>query len=246
MQNSNRPSITLSTFITGLPFVVVLATTSCGSSDGTVSGEVYFSGKESAALGKTGNTANCSTCHGNEVGETGFPGNTMANIAYHTSFKGGGAATLLAGSNACVTGWMGGTALTADSKKWLALEAYLQSISSIEMTTPNAIAPEVLANEAAYATAYAGGSATAGAAKYAKSCGSCHDNAIVVGAAPAISRTIMKSKSIGRIAQQVRTAGPPPSGTSDAADSTPGPMAFFEPKDLSAQDLKDIIAFVKQ
>jgi len=55
---------------------------------------------------------------------------------------------------------------------------------------------------------------------------------------------MLKTKTIGRIAQQVRTSGPPPSGTGDAMDLTPGPMPFFEPDELSAQDLEDIIAYV--
>ena len=50
--------------------------------------------------------------------------------------------------------------------------------------------------------------------------------------------------SIGRIAQQVRTSGPPPSGMNDATDSTPGPMPFFEPSELPASDLADIVAFL--
>ena len=37
----------------------------------------------------------------------------------------------------------------------------------------------------------------------------------------------------GRIAQQVRTSGPPPSGMMDATDSTPGPMPLFEPDELT-------------
>ena len=49
----------------------------------------------------------------------------------------------------------------------------------------------------------------------------------------------------GRIAQKVRTSGPPPSGMMDAMDSTPGPMPFFEPSDLSDDDLSNIIAYIK-
>jgi hypothetical protein len=56
----------------------------------------------------------------------------------------------------------------------------------------------------------------------------------------------LKTKTIGRIAQKVRTSGPPPSGRKDAMDTTPGPMTFFEISDLSVADLKDIIAFIKQ
>jgi hypothetical protein len=33
---------------------------------------------------------------------------------------------------------------------------------------------------------------------------------------------------------------------SDPSDSTPGPMPFFELAELSMQDLKDIIAHVRQ
>ena len=41
------------------------------------------------------------------------------------------APTLRDAANACITGWMGGTALDANDPKWMALEEYLQSISRI-------------------------------------------------------------------------------------------------------------------
>jgi mono/diheme cytochrome c family protein len=207
--------------------------------------ESYFTGAASAALGASGNQAACSTCHSAD-GSLGKSGNTMKDIAYHSSFKGGDAPTLLAGANACITGWMGGVALTATDAKWLALEAYLKSISSPSQTAPNALAPEVLADQAAYEAAYAGGDATSGAAKYATHCGACHDVALKVGPATSLSKASLKGYAIGRIAQKVRTSGPPPSSNvAGASDTTPGPMPFFEPKDLSAVDLKDIIAYLK-
>ena len=49
----------------------------------------------------------------------------------------------------------------------------------------------------------------------------------------------------GVIAQKVRTSGPPPSSMADASDLTPGPMPFFEPEELSASDLADIVAYLK-
>ncbi len=217
----------------------------CGGDEDTAEPN-YYSGAESAALGAATNQADCATCHSNDGTTAGFSGNTFKDIAYRSAFKGGEAPNLLAGANACVTGWMGGTALTAQDARWLALEAYLQSISDPAVTTPNAIAPEVLADEPAYTAAYEGGSASAGQAKYQTYCANCHGGARVVGGAPAWTLAALKGQSVGRIAQKVRTSGPPPSAMSDAGDTTPGPMPFFEPKELSQADLRDIIAFIKQ
>lgn len=203
----------------------------------------YYSGAASAKLGAQGNQATCATCHSNDG--SARSGNTFKDMAYHSSFKGGDAKTLLDASNACVTGWMGGTALKEGDAAWAGLKSYLESISDKSKTTPNSLAPEVLDDQAAYEAAYGGGSAQAGAAKYTSACGVCHDGGLRVGAVAALSKAALKNFPIGRIAQKVRTAGPPPSGKKDASDSTPGPMPFFEPSDLSAQDLKDIIAHLK-
>lgn len=212
-----------------------------GSGGSGVSGEALYSGAESAALGSDSNEARCSTCHSNDGTQDGYPGNSMKDIAYRASFK-GGMADLLGGVNACVTGWMGGDALAADSPEFTAIKAYFESISSESVTDANAIAPDVLADVAAYEAKYAGGDATAGADVYAKACSRCHDGSLSVNVVPAPAKSSLSAYTIGRIAQQVRTAGPPPSGTMDASDTTPGPMPFFEPKDLSDQDVKDVIA----
>lgn len=224
--------------------VVCALASGCG--DGAVEAPdpaAYYASAASAALGATGNTATCATCHSNDG--TARSGDTLRNIAYRTSFKGGMAPTLLMASNACVTGWMGGAALAATDPRWLSLQSYLQSISDRAVTTPNTMAPEVLANEAAYEAAYAGGDAATGAPLYARFCGTCHSGGTTVNAARATSRAALRSLSVGRIAQQVRTSGPPPSGAMDATDSTPGPMPFFEPDELSSAELKSIIAYVR-
>lgn len=218
--------------------LVLLLTAACGADD------ALFKGSQSAALGAAGNQAECATCHSAD-GSLGASGNSLKDIAHRTSFKGGGAMTLLDGANACITGWMGGKALATSNSQWMSLEAYLKSISDPKVTSPNALAPEVLANEAAYEAAYAGGDATKGEAKFTSACGTCHGAALQVGSAKSPARASLAGKSIGRIAQKVRTSGPPPSGSADATDTTPGPMPFFEPKDLSVADLKDIIAYVK-
>ncbi|MCB9552230.1 MAG: hypothetical protein H6705_10170 [Myxococcales bacterium] len=80
---------------------------------GQQTANLYFDGEESAALGADGNEARCATCHSNDGTRRGFSGATMQDIAFRTSFKGGDAPDLLAATNACVTGWMGGEALTA-------------------------------------------------------------------------------------------------------------------------------------
>lgn len=203
----------------------------------------YYSGQASAALGAQTNQATCATCHSNDG--TPRSGDTFKDVAYHTSFKGGDAKTLLDAANACVTGWMGGKALKDGDEAWTGLKTYLQSVSDPARTTPNTIAPEVLDNTAAYEAAYGGGDAQAGAARYAQACGVCHAGALRVNAAPALTKAALKGFSIGRLAQKARTSGPPPSGAMEASDSTPGPMPFFEPSELSAADLRDIIAHVR-
>ncbi len=198
-----------------------------GDTSGTLSPSAYYDGPESAKLGSANNQARCSTCHSDDGTLSGFSGKTFKDIAYHTNFKGGMAPDLLAATNECVVGWMGGTALTAADAEWTALEAYMQSISDEAATTPNPLVPEVLADEAAYETAYAGGDATAGEAAYATFCTKCHASGLVVNLIPSYDLVTLSAFTIGRIAQKVRTSGPPPSGTADATDTTPGPMPFF-------------------
>ncbi len=222
-----------------------LALNACGD-DAPGDGSAYYAGAQSAALGAPGNQADCALCHDNDGNRQGRSGNSMKDIAFRAAFKGGDAPTLLDGVNACVTGWMGGTALTATDDSYVQLRSYLESISDPAVTSMNPLAPEVLADEAAYEAAYAGGDAAAGAAKYDQVCGTCHAGGKQLGTSTASNKSDLVLETIGRLAQQVRTAGPPPSGTADASDTTPGPMPFFEPSDLSEQDLKDIIAHLKQ
>jgi len=219
--------------------------TGTGGAGGESSGAEYYSGPEAMKLGAAENKATCATCHSNDGTQMHWSGNTFKDIAYRMNFKGGMAPDLLAAANECVVGWMGGPALTATDPKWMALEKYMQSLSSPSVTEPNALMPEVLANEAAYEAAYAGGDKAAGGAKFKDACGRCHDSSLVVNTTPALPTMTLGALTIGRIAQKVRTSGPPPSGTMDAMDTTPGPMPFFEEKDLSTQDLKDIIASLK-
>lgn len=227
-----------------LIFTSALAVAACGDS-GTDDGSVYFSGAQSAALGAAGNQADCATCHDNDGNKRGRPGNSMKDIAYRMAFKGGDAPTLRDGVNACVIGWMGGAALAADDEKYVALEAYLQSISDPMVTAMNPLAPEVLADDAAWEAAYAGGDAAAGAAKYEAVCAGCHASGKILGMTGSVAKAEIAESPAGYIAQKVRTSGPPPSDMSGGADNTPGPMPFFEPSDLSVQDLKDIIAHIK-
>ncbi|MEL6182096.1 MAG: cytochrome c, partial [Myxococcota bacterium] len=255
----NRPSLYGGMMMRGAPWrhlaIVALAAAGLmigcsddsddGDSGGGASGEEYYQGSLSMALGAEGNEADCAQCHSNDGTQDGWPGYTFQNIAFRSAFKGGDAPDLLSGANACVTGWMGGTALTETDEAWIALKGYLESISDSSVTDPNGLAPEVLADEAAYEAAYAGGDATAGEAAYTKACASCHDAALTVGTVASFPKATLAAFSIGRIAQKVRTSGPPPSGMSDAADTTPGPMPFFEPADLSTTDLQNIIAFIK-
>jgi cytochrome c553 len=215
-----------------------------GGAGGSVSGEALYSGPESAKLGASSNEAMCSTCHSNDGSQDGWPGNTFKDLAFRSSFK-GGMADLNGGVNACVTFWMGGTAIGDTSAEYTALKEYMESISDPAVTDPNPIMPEVLENEAAYEAKYGGGDAAAGAAAYTLACARCHDESLTVNAVPALSKMALAGYTIGRIAQKVRTAGEPPSGTMDATDTTPGPMPFFEPKDLSDTDLMDIIAHLK-
>lgn len=212
---------------------------------GEANGQDYYDGAPSAALGADGNEARCSTCHSNDGTLSGFSGESMQDIAHLDSYKGGDAPDLLSAVNACVTGWMGGTALTDADPEYVALAGYLDSISDPGVTTPNELTPEVLADEAAYEAAYAGGDAAAGAAKFTANCGVCHDGGLTVGPIAAYPLASLSTYTIGRIAQKARTSGPPPSGTADMSDTTPGPMPFFEPEELSTTDLADIIAHIK-
>lgn len=205
----------------------------------------YYSGALSASLGAADNEARCSTCHTDDGTQVGYSGNTLMDMAYRESFKGGAAPNLIDGANACITGWMGGEALAAEDAEWISLEAYIQSVSDEAVTEANAIMPEVLADEAAYEMAYAGGDAANGEALYGTACGTCHDAELVVNNRVSFSLDVLAAYSVGRIAQKVRTSGPPPSGMMDESDTTPGPMPFFEMKDLPASDLADIIAYIK-
>jgi len=209
-----------------------------GSTDGLIGGA------SSARLGSATNQATCATCHASDA-TPGRAGNSLADLAFHTAFKGGMATTLLDASNVCITGWMGGAALGDADPRWQALRGELEALAHPDQTTPNTPAPEVLADEAAYQAAYAGGDATAGARVYQRSCAGCHERELTVGAARAPRLAELAELSIGRIAQQVRTSGPPPSGTLDASDTTPGPMPFFEPADLSSVDLANVVAYVR-
>ena len=229
--------------------LLALSSTACASDedndDSSSDGHEYYAGSRSAALGVTGNESRCATCHSDDGSQAPFSGNTFQDIAYKSSYKGGGAMTLLDASNVCISGWMGGEPLAENDQQWRGLKSFLESISDRGATEPNALAPEVLEDEAAYELAYTGGDAAAGESKYASYCASCHAGGMSVGSVDSPLRTLLATKSIGRIAQQVRTSGPPPSGSADTSDSTPGPMPFFEPRDLSAEDLKDIIAAIK-
>lgn len=227
---------------------LLLVTAACSDSadpDGQQPADAYYRGELSAALGSANNGADCALCHSVDGTLEGYSGESFEDIAYRSEFKGGSAADLIAATNACVTGWMGGDALTENDPAWLALKSFMQSISDASVTEPNTLMPEVLADEAAYETTYAGGDSGAGEAKYATFCAACHDEGLIVGSAAAWPKSSVAALTIGRIAQKVRTAGPPPSGSAEGTDSTPGPMPFFEVEELSQADLRDIIAYLK-
>ena len=213
------------------------------ASDGNVEPRDYYDGDASAALGASTNETRCATCHSDEDGKAGYSGDSLRNIAYKDSYK-GGTADLRGAVNACVGGWMAGAELQAEDPEYLALVAFFEDVSDPAARTPNPLAPEVLADVAAYETAYAGGDAGRGAAKWDLHCAKCHDASITVGRSLAPAAAVLATLTIGRIAQQVRTSGPPPSATDDANDSTPGPMPFFEPDELPPADLADIVAYL--
>lgn len=203
----------------------------------------YYQGELSAALGVQGNQATCATCHSND----GSPrtGSTFTDIAFRSSFNAGASKTLLEAINVCVSEWMGGRELKSADSEFLQLKSYLESLSDPSKKTPNLIQPEVLANTAAYEAAYQGGNAILGMAKYRVACAGCHSGGLHVGQAQAPQALSIRTYSIGRISQKVRTSGSPLSGTSEPVDSTPGPMPFFELGDLPSADLKDIVAYVR-
>lgn len=242
------------TGLAGALAIGALAACSDDDTDGAAAGAgggatmSYFAGVQSQALGAANNQADCALCHSTDGTTAGLSGSTMMDIAYRTSFKGGMMLDLLGATNACVTGWMGGAALTATDPAWLSLQAYMQSLSNPAVTTPTTLAPQVLMDQAAYEAAYAGGNAAAGQAKFASFCGGCHTAGLVVGPAPSPGVAFLATVSVGRLAQKARTSGPPPSSMSDmqaGTDTTPGPMPFFEPDELPDTDLSDIIAYIK-
>ena len=220
----------------------------CNEGDSSAGTEVvsYYLGEASMALGAAGNEADCATCHSDDGTQDGLSGKTLKDIAYRTSYKGGTAESLLDAVNACVVVWMGGDALEAGDPEWAALEGWLKTLSDSEVTDPNESTLEILENEAAYEASYAGGDAAAGEAKFDTYCGTCHGTGLKLGSARALSLEALADRSIGRIAQKVRTAGPIPSGTADTEDTTPGPMPFFETEDVSTEDLRDIIAYIME
>lgn len=231
-----------------VPLSLALAMFGCDDGESTeadagVSGNAYYSGEASAQLGSADNEARCSTCH--SMDGSPLSGATLMDIAYRESFKGGNAPTLLDATNACVTGWMGGEALVDGDDAWTELLSFMQSISDASVTAANPLAPEVLADEAAYADKYSGGDAAAGEAPYLAQCGICHDSDLVVNNRASFNLAILSAFTEGRIAQKVRTSGPPPSDSAGGMDTTPGPMPFFEPSDLSDDDLRNIVAYIK-
>ncbi|GAB4202388.1 MAG: hypothetical protein OHK0013_15610 [Sandaracinaceae bacterium] len=228
----------------GCALALAGAVQGCGSEAGS-RGEALFSGPESARLGSATNAARCSTCHAVDPAERGGSGDAMMNIAYRSSFKGGMAPTLLDATNACVVGWMGGAPLAETSPDFVALRTFFESVSDPAVTAPNTMMPEVLADEAAYEAAYAGGDPIRGQAAYERYCARCHEGALDVAGVPSFPRAILATRTIGRIAQKVRTSGPVPSGTMDATDTTGGPMPFFEPDELPREELRDLIAYVR-
>ena len=140
---------------------------------------------------------------------------------------------------------MGGDPLDATSEEYQSIEAYILSNSDPAETAVTPIMPDVRMTLDEYEMDYAGGDPMLGAKPYLRYCGLCHDVGLVVGAHAAPELSSFTGMSVGRIAQKVRTSGPPPSTMDAAVDETPGPMPFFEEKDLSSTDLRDIIAFIQ-
>ena len=205
----------------------------------------FLDGPDSAQLGGEQNQVTCYTCHTGDGSQFGFCGNTLKDLGYRESWMGGGADSLMGASNKCIEGWMAGDALDEGSEPYEAIQAYIMDGSDPAVTTPNAIMPEVLADLDAYEAIYVDGNAEAGLDRYVRYCSLCHGVGLVVGAHAAPDLSEFATMTAGEIARQVRTSGPPPSAMDAEVDETPGPMPFFEEKDLSTEDLRNIIAYMQ-
>ena len=107
---------------------LILVGVGCGDSDEESGPSTrYYEGAESKALGAAGNQADCATCHANDDSRVGRV--QHSGHRHHTSFRGGGADTLLEATNACVVGWMGGTA----DRKRRKMDGELEGIYSIDL-----------------------------------------------------------------------------------------------------------------
>lgn len=219
----------------------------------------YFRGSDSAALGASGNQADCAHCHSIDGTQVGFSGYPLNDSAYLDNFKGGGDPTFLDATNFCLTDFMGADPgfgeLREDDPQYVSLLAYIESISDDTVTTARPEEPEVLADAATYEATYSGGDAIAGEAAFNTWCAKCHrpaDNpsqTFVVGPNAAVAVSVLASYEVADIAQQVRTSTSKiPSSLADEAngeDLTVGYMPFFLPNILLEEDLRNIIAYIQ-
>lgn len=227
----------------------------------------YFRGVDSQALGASGNQADCALCHSDTEIQLGFSGYPLNDSAYLTDFKGSREDGFLGATNFCLVEFMGADPgfgeLNASDPRYVSLIAYIESISYPIITTSRPEDAEVLADLPAYAAAYSGGDPAAGESSFMTWCAPCHlprPNAPQItltlgdindprGVTAAPDTPSLATRTTGVIAQKVRTSGTsiPSSLADDAADDdkTLGPMPFFLPSILPAEELKNIIAYIQ-
>ncbi len=199
---------------------------------------------DDATLGLPGNGYTCITCHRPVEAErvfanTVYPAYDMEDIASYPTYW-SDTLHLRDAVNKCITQYMRGTSLTSVSDRWIALQAYLQSVSLSRYNTPRKLAFDSTGidhlggfHPANYDTFYQNGNASFGHYDYTRYCSGCHGNGLN-GAADLTNRPDL---SVGDIAIKTRF--------STTQFNPGGMMPFFTTNVLSPDTLRDIIAYIR-
>ncbi len=89
---------------------------------------------ENSHFGRGGNSFTCAICHDEGLeGEDEIirPGHTMMNAFSRPHWKNGNAAKLIEAVNTCLLDWMNAETVDEDDEVWKAIEAYIQSLTTV-------------------------------------------------------------------------------------------------------------------
>jgi cytochrome c len=89
---------------------------------------------ENSHFGRGGNSFTCAICHDDGVEEADElirPGHTMMNAFSRPHWKNGNAPKLIEAVNTCLLDWMNAETVNEDDEVWKAIEAYIQSLTTI-------------------------------------------------------------------------------------------------------------------